>query len=218
MTTQNLTLNVIERNDGKGFSRSLRIKKLVPAVVYGPKTKNANIALDERDVLKYFNEKYENAIFKLKTDSTEINNLEVLVKEVIKHPVSTRPIHVDFYALDLTKVVRITVKIELTGTAAGIADGGFVSKARQEVEVECFPNSIPDRLLVDVTPLKLNHSLHVSDIIFPEGVKPLVALDLTIATCAPQKTEEEKPETETSETVEPELVGKKETSDEDEKK
>src|SRR5690606_18130599 len=95
-----------------------------------------------------------------------------------------RPIHMDFFAPDMTQTVRVSVEVRLSGKAAGLADGGLVSQVRRDVEIECLPLEIPEYFELDLSNLGLDESLHVSDITFPEGVKVLTGTGETIATCS----------------------------------
>lgn len=181
MSTQRFDLTVETREAGKHFSRSLRKDRKIPAVVYGS-TGNKNVYLDENTVVKYNTSNYENALFNLKSSDSKLNNIVVMMKEVIVHPVNRRPEHVDLFALDLTKPVRLDLEVKVTGKAAGVAEGGILSLVNRTIEIECLPTQIPDALVVDVSGLGLGDALHVSDLAVPEGVKVISAPEMTIAT------------------------------------
>ncbi|MCB0420987.1 MAG: 50S ribosomal protein L25 [Bdellovibrionales bacterium] len=186
-------LNVVSRKTGKGNSRSLRSELMVPAVVYGPKTGNLNLALQEKDVVKYSTLKFENAIFELTSEDSGLNGLKVLRKETTVHPLSRRPVHVDFYAVDLNKLIRVNVELVFEGTAIGVKEGGVMNVLKHHVEVECPATAIPSSFNIDVTDLNTDHSLHVSDITnVPANVKILTPAEEAIA--AISTTREEKAE------------------------
>lgn len=189
MSTQNLTMKAESREAGKATSRGLRKQRSVPAVVYGPKTKNISIAVNEIDVVRYSKSGFENSIFTLESPDSSINGLKVLRKSMDIHPVSRRPIHMDFFAPDMTQTVRVNVEVRISGKARGTGEGGLVTVVRRDVEIECLPLEIPSHFDLDVTNLDLNASMHVSDIQFPENVKVITSLDETIVTCAEVKEE-----------------------------
>lgn len=182
--TQNLTITAHPRVPGKGTSRGLRNQRMVPAVVYGPKNENFSFAIPELDATRYSRHGFENTIFTLKSDDSKLNGLKVLTKAIDVHPVSRRPIHMDFFAPDMTQVVRVEVEVRLVGKAAGVAEGGLVSQVKREVEIECLPLEIPEFFELDISHLQLDESVHVSDIKFPTGVKLISSEDDTIASCA----------------------------------
>lgn len=184
MAQQNLTIEVNARQAGKHHSRGLRLKKNIPAVVYGPKTKPLNFTLPELDAVRYSKRGFENTIFTLKSTDKALDGIKVLRKAMAIHPLSRRPIHLDFYALDMSKTVRVNVELRFAGKALGIGDGGIVNTVRRDVEVEVLPTAIPDFFEVDITGLGLNESMHVSDVNIPEGVKLITSPQETIATCS----------------------------------
>lgn len=182
--TENLNLTAKSRTVGKHHSRSLRKGMEVPAVVYGPKMKNVNLSLRENELVKYLPSKYDNAIFTIESDDKEISGLKVLKKEVTIHPVSRRPVHVDLFAIDMTQKIQVWVEVKFTGKAEGLKEGGVLNVVMREVEVESLPNMIPEFIALDVTPLNVGESFHVSDLQLPEGVEMVSSSDETLCTVA----------------------------------
>lgn len=175
--------NIEDRQSGKSFSRAARMEKKVPTVVYGPKFKNENGFIEEKIVTRYLASRFESTIFDLKSDSAKFKGVKVLIKNIQRHPVTDRPVHLDLYALDMTSKVRLNVVLEFTGTAAGVKEeGGLFQVVMHEVEIECLPADIPKVLVADVTELRLNNSLHVSDLKLPNGVRAVTPGERTLAT------------------------------------
>jgi large subunit ribosomal protein L25 len=193
---QNLTITAVPRTPGKGTSRGLRSDRMVPAIVYGPKTENHSFSVPEIDAVRYSRHGFENTIFTLQSDDSKLNGMKVLTKDIDVHPVSRRPIHMDFFAPDMTQVVRVEVEIRLTGKAAGTQEGGLVSQVRRQVEIECLPLEIPEYFELDVTNLQLDESMHISDIQFPQGVKVISGMGETVASCAIVEEQSTTPEAE----------------------
>lgn len=189
MATQEIKINANAREAGKATSRGLRGDRWIPAVVYGPKTKPLNISIHENDAVKYGKQAFENSLLTLESKDSSLNGLRVLRKSTDIHPVSRRPVHIDFFAPDMTKAVRVNVEVRTTGKARGTSEGGLVTVVRREVEIECLPLEIPSHFELDITDLDLNSSMHVSDIKFPEGMKVVTSMDETLVTCAEVKEE-----------------------------
>lgn len=181
---QNLTITAQPRTPGKSTSRGLRDARMVPAIVYGPKTENFSFSIPEIDAVKYSRHGFENTIFTLKSEDSKLNGLKVLTKTIDIHPVSRRPIHMDFFSPDMTQTVRVEVEVRLVGKAAGVKEGGLVSQVKREVEIECLPLEIPEYFELDITNLQIDESLHVSDIKFAEGVKVITGMNETLVSCA----------------------------------
>lgn len=177
---QRLELTIEARQTGKSTSRALRTQKKVPAIIYGS-IENANVYVHENDILKYNTRAYENALFNLKSADSKTNGKVVLMKSVDVHPLTRRPLHVDFFALDLKKAVRVNVEVRLEGKPVGLAEGGLLNIVNRQVEVECLPTDIPESITADISNLGLGDALHVSDLKAPAGVKMISGGDVTIA-------------------------------------
>ena len=185
---QRIDLNVSPRETGKHNSRAIRNARQVPAVVYGA-IENANIVIDEKFIVKYNTRAFENALFNLKSDNNKLNGKVVLMKSVDVHPLSRRPVHVDLFALDMTKTVRVFVEVKLEGKPVGIAEGGLLNVVSRQIEVECLPTDIPEFFTADVSNLGVGDALHVSDLKLPESLKVLTRPEETIAVVVTQEEE-----------------------------
>ena len=121
-------------------------------------------------------------------------NETMLVKDVQYDYLGTDVIHVDLMRVDVTEMVRVTVPIELKGTAKGAAEGGMVESHTGNLEVECRVTQIPERIVVSVKEMALGDAIHAKDIQLPEGVKLISSPELLVVTChivAEVKTTEE---------------------------
>ena len=146
---QRIELPVEARITGRAEARGLRVNKMVPGVIYGA-IENAHISLHVNDVLKYNARAYENALLNIKSADSKLNGKVALIKAVHVNPLTRRPEHVDLFALDMTKQVRVSVEIRLEGKPIGLAEGGLLNIVARQVEVECLPTEIPDFIVADV--------------------------------------------------------------------
>lgn len=185
---QKIEINVDARPQGRGHARNLRLNKRVPGVIYGA-TENINISMHVNDIIKYNTRSYENALLTLKSEDKKLNGKVALLKDVTINPLSRRPEHIDLFALDLTKTVRVSVEIRIEGKAIGLSEGGLLNIVTRQVEVECLPTAIPEAIVVDVTNLGVGDSLHVSELTVPAGVKMISRPELTIAAVVVQEDE-----------------------------
>jgi len=115
---------------------------------------------------------------------------QVLIKAVQYDHLGEEVLHVDFNELKRGQKVRVRVPVALKGTPKGQADGGILAQALHEIEVECLPTAIPDRLQVDVEPLAIGEAVHVSEIKVPEGVVVITKGTDVVAACAEPRAEE----------------------------
>ena len=185
---QRIDLAVEPREIGKGNSRELRVNKRIPAVIYGA-IKPVNVYLDENTVLKYNTRAYENALFNLKSSIKDANGQVALIKSVDIHPLSRRPTHVDLFALDLKKPVRVSVEVRLEGRPVGLAEGGLLNVVMRSVEVEVLPTDIPDFFTIDIAGLNVGESVHASDLKLSGSIKLLTDEHATIAGVVTQEDE-----------------------------
>ena len=183
-----IELSVEAREAGKHNSRSLRNSRNVPAVIYGA-VEPLNVSVGEKEIVKYNTRAYENALFTLKSNDKKANGIVVLVKSVDVHPLSRRPQHVDFFALDLKKPVRVNVEVRLEGKPIGLSEGGLLNVVLRSIEVETLPTDIPEFFTADVSNLGLGDALHVSDIKVTGSAKVITGGEQTIAVVSAQDEE-----------------------------
>ena len=188
MSKQRIELTVETRQKGRGNSRELRVNKMVPGIIYGA-IENQNVSVHVNDILKYNTRAYENALLNLKSSDSKLNGKVALIKSVQVNPLSRKPEHVDFFALDLNKAVRVSVEIKIEGKAIGLSEGGLLNIVMRSVEVECLPTAIPEFLTLDVTNLGVGESLHASELTMPAGVKLISRPEVTIAAVVEQEEE-----------------------------
>jgi len=155
---------------GKNASRRIRRGGMVPAVLYGEGVESIPLALAKKDIVKILkSETRENTIFKIAFDSEE---KDVMIKALQVDATSDELLHADLILIAMDKVIRVSVPIELLGEPVGVkTEGGFVDFMTREVEVECLPADIPERISADISELHLHQSLKVGDLAGPQGVK-----------------------------------------------
>jgi large subunit ribosomal protein L25 len=168
MSKQILNVEVRERA-GKGISRQLRVIGRIPAVVYGKGMESVTVSVATRELSEAIaGQGGRNHILTLK-GAGALDGASVIVADLLQDCIKGTPRHVDLHRINLADKVKVHVKLQLVGVAAGAKAGGFVDFALHEVEVECLPVHIPGAINVDVTELQVGHSIHVSDIVAPIG-------------------------------------------------
>lgn len=186
---QKIEIPVSPREIGKHASRTSRTQGKIPGVVYGPKTKPLNVLADEKLLTKYMGRKFEATIFNLKSDESGLNNVSVLLRDIQVHPLTRRPVHIDFYALDMTQNITVSIGLRFEGKPLGLSEGGVLEIIVRQIEIECKPNEIPDEIVVDVSGMNVGDALHVSDVKIPAGMKVKSQTTLTLATVSVPKEE-----------------------------
>ena len=183
----------------KGDSGRLRRSGKVPAVFYGPGKASSPICVDAKEFRFKLDGLEGSHLIQLDSPGSVVNAKLALLKEVQRHPVSSAPVHIDFYEVDVNKPIEVTVPLHFTGKAVGVTAGGVLQSLRREITVECLPREIPEFVEVDVSPLILHGSVHISEIPLPAGVKAVYDTDDPVVTVASPVAAETKATTEASE-------------------
>jgi large subunit ribosomal protein L25 len=177
---------------GKGAVRKLRAAGHVPAVLYGPKRVATHVTVDAEQFERRLAHLEGSHLIRLLhaggTDA-ELHERMVLLREMQCHPVTGRVLHADFYEVDLTERIAVSVPLHFIGKAAGVVAGGILQPILRELEVECLPTEIPEFIEVDVTALGIHDAIHVADVKLPEGVGAIGESTRTLVTVLPPTVE-----------------------------
>lgn len=182
--SEQLTLSAESRERaGKGASRALRNAGRVPAVIYGNKQDPEAIHVEEKALVKaLMTGHFFNATIEVEVGG---KTTMTLAKDVAFHPVTDRPLHVDFYRISANSKVAVEVPVVFTNEDAspGLKRGGVLNIVRHEVELLCDANNIPEELVVDMTGFDVGDSVHISAVTLPAGTSATITdRDFTIAT------------------------------------
>jgi large subunit ribosomal protein L25 len=158
---------------GKGISRQLRSADMVPGVVYGKGMDPMAVSIKYRELQSAITgEGGQNNLITL-VGGGSLDQSMAIVVDLQRDAIKGTYKHVDLHRINMNEKLRVTVPIVLKGTAIGVKEGGLLDLAHHELHVECLPGNIPDHIEIDITALKVAHSIHVSEIALPEGVKIL---------------------------------------------
>ncbi|BBC73073.1 50S ribosomal protein L25 [Altererythrobacter sp. B11] len=168
---------------GKGASRTLRREGRVPAVIYGGKEEPTTIHVEEKLLVKQLGTgHFMNSIVMIEVGG---KTLRTLPKDVALHPVSDRPLHVDFLRLSKDAKIEVAVPVVFVNEEAspGLKRGGVLNIVRHELELVCEADKIPGEIQIDVTGLEVGDSIHISHVTLPSGSESAITdRDFTIAT------------------------------------
>jgi large subunit ribosomal protein L25 len=170
---------------GKGGARSSRREGLIPAVIYGDKQPPLMIAVEPKAIAR---EMHKEGFFnhRLQID-VEGTNVDVLPRDVQLDPVTDRPLHLDFLRIGPDSIITVQVPVHFKNEAAspGIKRGGVLNIVMHEITVRTKPDLIPEFFEIDLTGLEIGHSVHISSLNVPEGVRMVTReKDATVASIA----------------------------------
>ena len=179
-----LTLSAETRDKaGKGASRELRRQNRVPAVIYGNKQEPELIHVEEKALIKLLmTGHFSNSVVEIELGGKKQITIP---KDVAFHPVSDRPMHVDF--LRIVKGAKVDVEVPVMfvneGASPGLKRGGVLNIVRHELELICENDKIPDDIQIDVAGFDIGDSIHISHVKLPKGSESKITdRDFTIAT------------------------------------
>lgn len=200
---------------GKGLSQ-LRKDGKTPAVLYGPKTKDAVLMVDGKELERVYKEAGESTLIDL---DVEGKKTPVLIHEVQRNPVSDKIIHVDFYQPPLDKKVEISVPLVFEGEAPAVKElGGTLLRNIQEIEVSALPQNLPHEISVSVEGLKaFEDRILVKDLVYAAEVEIHREADDVVAQVVPvEDVEKELAKPVSEEVAEEEAVKEEEKEEEKE--
>jgi large subunit ribosomal protein L25 len=211
MSTQAIQMKVQSRSQrGSRANQRLRDAGTVPGVIYGHKEAVLPISMNRKELTTHLNKGAH--VFTL---NLEGKNENVLVKDVQFDHLGIEVLHIDFSRVSFDERVKVKVPVVLKGEPKGHAEGGVLQQIILEMEVECGVLEIPDAIIHNVAEMGLNEILHVKDIKYPAGIKPLTNPELIVAQCRVVLEEAAVAGT-TEGGVEPEVIGRKATEEEGE--
>jgi large subunit ribosomal protein L25 len=166
-----LSLSVKLRTEQDRNPRTLRDQGLIPGVLYGPEIENLCLLIKEADFLCFLKTAPKNKPFVLKIEGENKEIKNILLHELQEDSLKDRILSIDFYQFSAKKKIKVPLEIELIGKAPAQDLGGVVVQSMNEVEVECLPTNIPEKLVVDISCLEdFDSTIHIRDLKFPEGV------------------------------------------------
>ena len=168
----------------------LRKGGVLPAVVYGHNLETTPLEINEREFAKAFKTAGESTIVSLSIDG---KTHPVLIHEVQNHYLTDRPIHVDFFAVNMTEKLTATVPLHFIGEAPAVKTlGGVFTRNLSEVEVECLPADLPQSIEVDISSLNtFEDAIRVKDLKVSDKVEIKANPDEFVANVVPPRSEAE---------------------------
>lgn len=200
-----------EKRDPKIKSKAIRKSGKIPAVFYGAKAESTPISISRVDFDKIWKKAGESTVVTIHTEGGK--SVDTLIHDVQFDPVTSEPVHSDFYVVDKTKKVMVHVPIEFVGVSPAVKElGGTLVKVLHEIEIESLPGDLPHALEVDISALvAIDSHLAVKDIKLPKGVTAITGGNETVASIAAQREEKEEEAAPIDlSTIEVEKRGKKE--------
>ncbi len=210
-----VTLQATQREDlTLSATKKVRSTGGIPAVVYGKDKETLAISVNYLDLIKTVRDEGRYAVISLDVEGGK--KVDVMLHEYQVHPVKGHVTHADFYVVDMTEEMDVSVPLRLEGEAVGSREGGILQQPLFELEVRAIPREIPEEISIDVSELDIGDSLTIADLAKSDAYEVLHEEDESIAIVLPPEAEEEEEEEAGDVSLEPELVGADEDEEEEE--
>lgn len=201
----------LRENTGSKHAAKVREEGRIPAIVYGHKQDPVAISLDAHSFVEGLHHGH-----RLIDVQVGKKKETILVKDLQYDHLGREIIHADLIRVDVTETVKVTVPIELKGTARGTHEGGIIAGHVSGLEVECKVTDIPEALVVWVKDVGIGDVIHARDVELPEGVKLASPPEILVVTCHLVTAAKTAEEAEAEEPVAPEVIGRVEKAEEEE--
>ena len=197
--------------DGTRKARAVRRNEGVPAIVYGHGMKPLSVVVPERAFLKAIHTKAgANVLITLQVEGVTLKESTCRIKAIQNNPVTDKIDHVDFMVISLTEkiIVKVPVILHRVEEAPGVKEGGVIDLVHREIEVECLPTQIPEKIDIDAKEMKINDAIHVQALVLPAGVKCMLPVDEVVLAVHAPRLEEVAAPAEEGEAAGPEVIEK----------
>jgi large subunit ribosomal protein L25 len=173
---------------GKQMAKRLRAEGLTPGIIYGLGKDPKPISVQEGNLISILQQAGGKSLIEVVVDGKKAE--PVVILEVQREPVTHSIIHVDFKRLDLAKAGEFTVKLEFVGESIGVKDGGRLNVIEDDIEVECLPTDLPDKISADISELAIGDALYVRDLKLPDAIVLKTELNTMVVNIATPVAEE----------------------------
>lgn len=199
------------KREGKGSNKAahLRKKGLVPGILYGHKEANEQVSLSHDDLMAAI--RHNARVVDLQTEK---GVQKAQIAQIQWDHLGKDVLHVDFKRVSADERIEVEVRVELRGTAPGVAGGGVVEQPLHTITIECLAVAVPESIRVNIADLQLGAAIHVKELVLPAGTKALNDPDAIVVHVVSPAAEPEPGEE--GAIAEPEVIGKKKEDEEEE--
>ncbi|UCG47738.1 MAG: 50S ribosomal protein L25 [Phycisphaerales bacterium] len=200
----------VRESVGSRHAALIRRQGRIPAIVYGHKQEPVAVSLDAHNFVEELHHGR-----RLMDIQIGRKKEKMIVKDLQYDYLGKEIIHADLMRVSVTEKIRVTVPVELKGTAQGTHEGGIVELHSDRVEIECKATDIPEALVVSVKDLGVGDIVHAGDIGLPEGVRLVGSPETILVTCHLVAAAKSTEEVEAEEPAAPEVIREQKKAEEE---
>jgi large subunit ribosomal protein L25 len=174
----------------------------IPAIIYGHKEEPVSISLDEHNFMEGLHHGH-----RLLDIQIGGKKQKTIIKDLQYDYLGRKVLHIDLMRVDVTEMIKVSVPLELKGTAQGTHEGGMIEQHVNEIEIECLATNIPNSIVVPLKEVKVDDIIHAGDVTLPEGTKLVTSPDMLLVTCHVVAAAKSTEDLEMEEPSAPEVIG-----------
>lgn len=178
---------------GKQAVKETRREGFIPGILYGHGMTPLSLQVQSKELWSALHTKAgENVVINLQVEGVKLKESTCLVKDVQHDPITDKIKHIDFTVISMTEKIDVKVPLVVKGgaDAPGVKEGGVLDVVHHEIEVECLPTDIPEKIEVDAKAMKIGDAVHAKDLVLPKGIVcKLDAEEVIVALHPPMKEE-----------------------------
>lgn len=205
---EKIKVEVEKRADtGKRARNALRSAGYIPATLYGKGFESLSLQVKGEGLAAILKDRAAtNLLLELSVAGDKRLHPTVLIRQMQRDPITRQVLNIDFHRISMDQPVQTVVPLSFVGEPVGVHHGGLLEHIRDQVELSCLPEAIPDTIEVDITNLDFNEHISAQQVSLPEGVKMITHAEELIVAVRPKpvQVEEEVPEEAEVEAVEAE--------------
>ncbi len=147
--------------------RALRRQGLIPATLYGHDgASSVSLMLKDKEAQNLLKQaSVNNTLVDLNIPDIDWSG-KALIREVQSHPWKRTIYHLSFFSVAAQKSIKVVVPLKMVGEAVGVKKGGLIEQTISEIEVECAPDKIPDRIDIEIATMDIGTRFHVHELVF----------------------------------------------------
>jgi large subunit ribosomal protein L25 len=154
-------------------AKAVRASGRIPAVIYGKHNPPQNLEVDVKEFDELVHRAHTEVILVDLAIGGDANGSRLaIVQDVQHHPLYDTTLHIDFHEVKADELVTMEIPVESVGTPDGVKNGGgTLEHVRFKLKIRALPGNLPEQITVDVSALKVGQTLHIGEIVAPEGVE-----------------------------------------------
>jgi large subunit ribosomal protein L25 len=183
MMEQMVVNGVIRTETGKRAAKKLRKTGKLPAVMYNSKGEAVSLTIDEAEFSRVWRNSTPTTLIHLVVDNQDMGI--AFIKETEYDIKTDRNLHADFHVIDSDKPLEVSIKVQFSGTPAGVREGGRLNNHYSRIAIKCMPKDLPSRIVADISSLGIGDTFRAKDLSLGSGITPVSDAETPLVSVSP---------------------------------